>query len=300
MRRDAPFVAVDVNEVIADALEMTQARWRDEAQSRGITIDVDTDLAPVPAVAGDAAGLREVFTNLILNAVDAMPAGGQLRLSTRATDTGIDVVVRDTGTGMSETVRKRIFDPFFTTKGPQGTGLGLAMAYGIVSRHGGSITVESAEGEGSTFRLGFPLTADVAPASPAVIEPPATVSTLRCLVVDDEETVGMVLGDVLEMIGHEVVVVTDPAAAVERFRAESFDIVFTDLAMPGFSGWQVTRAVKAIVPSVPVFLVTGFGVELSVEERRTHGVEGVLAKPLRIDEVHGAVSEAARKRAQLG
>jgi signal transduction histidine kinase/CheY-like chemotaxis protein len=300
VRRDAPLVPVDLNDIVTDALEMTQSRWRDEAQSRGITIDLDTDLASVPSMAGDGAGLREVFTNLILNAVDAMPTGGRLGVSTRATATGIDVVVRDTGMGMSETVRQRIFDPFFTTKGPQGTGLGLAMTYGIVSRHGGSITVESREGVGSTFRLTFPVAADAVAAPPPIGEPATTVPALRCLVVDDEETVGTVLGDVLEMSGHEVVVMTDAKEAIERFRAQAFDMVFTDLAMPGLSGWQVSRAVKAIAPSVPVFLVTGFGVELSAEERRTHGVEGVLAKPLRIEEVNAAVSAAARRRTRLG
>jgi signal transduction histidine kinase/CheY-like chemotaxis protein len=300
VRRDAPLVPVDLTEIVADALEMTQSRWRDEAQSRGIAIDVETTLLPVPAVAGDAAGLREVFTNLILNAVDAMPSGGRLDLGTRATEAGIEVVVGDTGVGMSDTVRERIFDPFFTTKGPQGTGLGLAMAYGIVSRHGATITVESVEGVGSTFRLSFPLPADVAPAPSPETAPPATVPPLRCLVVDDEETVGSVLGDVLEMDGHKVVVLTDGVAAIERFRVEPFDVVFTDLAMPGVSGWQVIRAVKSIAPTVPVFLVSGFGVELSAEERRAYGVEAVLAKPLKIDELHAAVSQAVRRRAHPG
>jgi signal transduction histidine kinase/CheY-like chemotaxis protein len=296
MRRDAPLVPVDLNEIVADALEMTQSRWRDEAQSRGIAIDVETSFSPVPAVAADPAGLREVFTNLILNAVDAMPTGGRLALATGAREAGIEVVVSDTGVGMSETVRERIFDPFFTTKGPQGTGLGLAMAYGIVSRHGATIAVESAEGVGSTFRLSFPLTVDLTPTQSSPPDLPVAVPPLRCLVVDDEESVGSVLGDVLEMDGHEVAVVTDGAAAIERFRAERFDVVFTDLAMPGLSGWQVIRAVKAIAPDVPVFLVSGFAVELSAEERRAHGVEAVLAKPLKIAELRAAVGQAARRR----
>jgi signal transduction histidine kinase/CheY-like chemotaxis protein len=300
VRRDAPLVPIDLNEIVTDALEMTQSRWRDEPQSRGTPIEVDTRLEPVPPVAGDAAGLREAFTNLILNAVDAMPTGGVQSLTTRATEAGIDVVVGDTGIGMSETVRERIFDPFFTTKGPQGTGLGLAMTFGIVSRHGAAITVESEEGAGSTFRLRFPLTHAVAPAPPPDGEILAGEPVLRCLVVDDEEAVGMVLGDVLHMSGHSAVVLTDGAAAIERFRAEPFDVVFTDLAMPGVSGWQVIRAVKAIAPTVPVFLVTGFGVELSPEERRAHGVEAVLAKPLKINDLRTAVRQAARRRPPIG
>jgi len=156
--------------------------------------------------------------------------------------------------------------------------------------------VESAEGVGSTFRLSFPLTVHLTPAPSSPPDLPVAVPPLRCLIVDDEESVGSVLGDVLEMDGHEVAVVTDGATAIERFRAERFDVVFTDLAMPGLSGWQVIRAVKAIAPDVPVFLVSGFAVELSADERRAHGVEAVLAKPLKIAELHAAVGQAARRR----
>jgi CheY-like chemotaxis protein len=174
------------------------------------------------------------------------------------------------------------------------------MTFGIVSRHGAGITVESEEGVGSTFRLRFPRTQAVPPVASPGGEIPAAEPVLRCLVVDDEEAVGMVLGDVLQMSGHTAVVLTDAAAAIERFRAEPFDVVFTDLAMPGISGWQVIRAVKAIAPTVPVFLVTGFGVELSAEERRAHGVEAVLAKPLKIDDLRAAVRQAARRRPPIG
>jgi signal transduction histidine kinase/CheY-like chemotaxis protein len=299
VRRDAPLVAVDLNQVIMDALEMTQSRWREEPQSRGVTIDVRAELAPVPQVSGDAAGLREAFTNLILNAVDAMPGGGILTVSTRAGDGRIDVVVRDTGVGMPESVREKIFDPFFTTKGPQGTGLGLSMTYGIVSRHGATIDVETREGAGSTFRLTFPFPAapDSVTSAPEADGTPAASRTLRCLVVDDEETVGTVLGDMLDLNGHQVVVLTDGAAAIERFRAEPFDVVLTDLAMPGVSGWQVIRAVKSIAPDVPVFLVTGFGVELSAEERRSQGVEAVLVKPVKVEDLLNAIAQATRIRA---
>jgi GAF domain-containing protein/CheY-like chemotaxis protein/anti-sigma regulatory factor (Ser/Thr protein kinase) len=300
VRRDEPLVPVDLNQVITDALEMTQSRWRDEPQSRGVSVEVRSDLAPLPPVAGDAAGLREVFTNLILNAVDAMPAGGTLSLSTLAANGQVDVVVADTGVGMPESVREKIFDPFFTTKGPQGTGLGLSMTYGIVSRHGATIGVESREGAGATFRLTFPLAPEASGPPPEVPGEPSPPRALRCLVVDDEEVVGTVIGDVLRINGHHAVVLQDGAAAIERFRTEPFDVVFTDLAMPGVSGWQVIHAVKVIAPAVPVFLVTGFGVELSAEERRMHGVEAVLVKPLTIDTLLNAVAQAARMRGQIG
>jgi GAF domain-containing protein/CheY-like chemotaxis protein len=297
IRRDQPFVAVDLNEVVRDALEITQSRWREEPSSRGVSIEVRTSLGAPPRVAGDPAELREALTNLILNAVDAMPAGGALSLATAAEDGGAAVSVGDTGVGIPEGIRERIFDPFFTTKGPQGTGLGLSITYGIVQRHGGRIAVESEAGRGTTFRLRFPATATLPAAEAPAAEPADKGASLRCLVVDDEPAVGAMLGDVLRIGGHHAVVLDDGGEAIARFGAELFDIVFTDLAMPRVSGWQVARAIKEMAPAVPVFLVTGFGVELTEEERRAHGVDLVLVKPLKIQEILDAVAQAARRRA---
>jgi GAF domain-containing protein/CheY-like chemotaxis protein len=299
IRRDQPFVAVDLSDVVRDALEITQSRWRAESMSRGVAVEVRTSFAELPRVAGDAAELREAMTNLILNALDAMPGGGVLTLTTAVADGAVVVTVSDTGAGIPEAIRDKIFDPFFTTKGPEGTGLGLSMTYGILERHGARIAVESAEGRGTTFRMvftpGAPVeTEEAAPGAGA----PSEAGSLRCLVVDDEPAVGAMLGDVLQSGGHRVVVVQDGGEAIARFSAEPFDVVFTDLAMPRVSGWQVARAIKEIAPKIPLFLVTGFGVELSAEERRAHGVDLVLVKPLKIQEILGAVAQAARRRVQ--
>jgi signal transduction histidine kinase/CheY-like chemotaxis protein len=297
-RRDQPFVAVDLNEIIRGALEITQSRWREETRSRGVDVEAQTSFGTLPMVAGDPAELREAMTNLILNAVDAMPTGGTLTLTTRVENNLVVVTVADTGVGIPEAIRGKIFDPFFTTKGPQGTGLGLSMTYGILSRHGARITVDSQEGRGTTFRLTFAPGAvpDVEVSAPAESAPLGV--SLRCLVIDDEAEVGRVLGDVLQTSGHRVVVLGDGAEAIAQFRAEAFDIVFTDLAMPRVSGWQVAQAVKEMAPAVPVVLVTGFGVELTAEERQVHGVDMVLVKPLKIADVLGAVARAAHWRAE--
>jgi len=282
IRRDQPLVPLDINQVVRGALDITELRWKEEPTSRGIALEVRTALGQVPAVRGDAAELREAMTNLILNALDAMPDGGTLTLTTALVDERVEVVVADTGVGMAPEVREKVFDPFFTTKGPQGTGLGLSMTYGIVS------------GQGSTFRLSFPRGSDVQPAPPGPAPSAPAVRALRCLVVDDEPPVRAVLGDILESAGHSVVTLGDGAEAIARFAAETFDLVVTDLAMPRVSGWQVARAVKQAAPQVPVFLVTGFGVELSAEERRAHGVDLVLVKPLQIQEILDAVADVAR------
>ncbi len=294
IRRDQPFVTVDLNGVVKEALEVTQSRWGEEAQSQGVTIEVTTTLDPVPVIAGDPAELREALTNLILNAVDAMPEGGRLSLTTEAAASHVVVKVSDTGVGISEEVQRHIFDPFFSTKGPKGTGLGLSIAYGIVSRHGGQIAIESAEGRGSTFALTFPVNA-AEPERPASAVLPAT-SPVRCLVVDDEQLVLEALGDLLATAGHSVVLVADGGEAIERFKAEPFDLVLTDLAMPGVNGWQLARAVKDHTRSVPVLLVTGYGVELSHEELLAHGVDAVLSKPVKLEDILSAVTTFGSRR----
>jgi GAF domain-containing protein/CheY-like chemotaxis protein len=300
IRRDQPLIAVDLNRVVRDALEITRSRWREEPRSRGIAIEVHTPLASLPPVSGDPAELREALTNLILNAVDAMPHGGTLTLSTAAADDTVELTVGDTGVGIPAAVRDRIFDPFFTTKGSRGTGLGLSMTYGILTRHGARIVLESEEGHGSTFRLTFPRAAEAMLAPAAAPEPPSPVAALRCLVVDDEPSVGAVLGDILTSSGHSVTVVTSGAEAIERFRQEPYELVFTDLAMPIVSGWQVARAVKALAPDVPVYLVTGFGVELSDEQRQANAVDAVIVKPLKMQDVLEAAAQAGRRRAHAG
>jgi signal transduction histidine kinase len=286
IRRDQPFVSVDLNEVIRGALEVTETRWSHEAESAGIVIAVETDLSPVPAISGDPVELREVMTNLILNAVDAMPEGGRLKLSSTVDDTEVEARIEDTGFGMGEEVRQRLFDPFFTTKGPRGTGLGLSITYGIVTRHGGRIVVDSELGRGSAFRLRFPKRSVVE--EPEIVEPePALtpVRPLRCLVVDDDEEVASVLGDMLLANGHEAVVVTKSTEALTQVAGKQFDIVFSDLAMPDLSGWQLARAVKTASPGMPVVLITGFGVELSPEQCHANHVDAVLTKPVELGEL---------------
>jgi GAF domain-containing protein/CheY-like chemotaxis protein len=292
IRRDQPAVAVDLNQVVQQVLETTESIWRQDRRRSGVEIEVETDLAEgLPPVAGDPAELREAFTNLVLNAVDAMPGGGTLTLRTQIADGQVQVEVRDGGTGIPEHIREKIFDPFFTTKGPKGTGLGLSMAYGILQRHNGRITVESAEGHGTIFRLLFPaaVSGSVVEAAPPAAPAGSSVS-LHCLVVDDEEEVGEVVADILTTAGHTAVTARSGQEGVDRLGAERFDVVFTDLAMPGMTGWQVARAVKDRAPEVPVVMMSGFGVEVAPEDLPARGVDLVLAKPLQIQDILRALA----------
>jgi signal transduction histidine kinase/CheY-like chemotaxis protein len=288
VRRDQPTQTVDLNQAVRDAVEMTRTRWRDESQSRGVEIRLALDLGVVPTVDGQPSELREALTNLVLNAVDALPRGGAIRIATRLRDREVELSVSDTGVGMSESVRRRIFEPFFSTKGPRGTGLGLAMVYGIVSRHGGEILVDSTEGAGSTFTIRLP----VGHATPPPGRPGSVVGSesVRVLVIDDEPFVRETLGEILRQQRHDVVIADDGASGLARFREGAFDLVMTDLAMPGMSGWQVAQAVKAVRPQVPVVLVTGWGVEVQADQLHTHGVDRVMTKPFRFEDVQQVVA----------
>jgi len=297
IRRDQPAIAVDLNQVVREGLELTESSWRLEPPRRGIVIQAVTELAPeLPTTLSDPAELREVMTNLILNAVDAMPRGGTLTVSTARRGESIELRVVDTGVGIPEAVRGKIFDPFFTTKGPKGTGLGLSMTYGILSRHGATIAVDSQEGQGTTFTMLFPIgAAPLAPVPDAGAAGPA--ATLRCLVVDDEESVGDMIADVLRSAGHTVLVARNASEGLSRVRSEPLDLVFTDLSMPGMTGWELARAVRDAVPGLPVILVSGFAVEVSAEELQASGVHSVLAKPINIGDVLDAAA-AIRPRGE--
>jgi GAF domain-containing protein/DNA-binding NarL/FixJ family response regulator/anti-sigma regulatory factor (Ser/Thr protein kinase) len=301
MRRARPFQAVNLAQLIDEVVEVTRSRWKDEAQARGVRYEIVTDARPTPAVAGDPAEIREALTNLVFNALDAMPDGGRITLRTGTEDGRVLCVVSDTGIGMTEEVRQRIFDPFFTTKGERGTGLGLSVVYGIVSRHNAEVEVQSAPGQGSTFVLRFP-PAPEGLAEAATRPAPRVSRRGRILVIDDEKEIGDVLADLLVRDGHQVVVTTSGEAGLERLAREPFDLVITDLGMPGLSGWEVARLAKQIRAGIPVAMVTGWGDRIDPAEAEARGVDCVLAKPFKRDTVREAVSAALRAApsAQVG
>jgi len=288
-----PFSPVDMNKVIREVVDLARPRWKDQAQSCGVTYDVQVEEGPVPKVAGTAEELREAFLNLLNNALDAMPAGG--RFTFRTATEGDRVVVRaeDGGCGMSEETRRRVFEPFFSTKGAQGNGLGLAVAWGIVTRHSGEIQVESTLGRGTTFVVGLPVPADLPVDAGA--QAPATIPVgKRVLVVEDNPEILHSLGDLLRESGCRVVEAPDGLAGIARLEAERVDLVLTDLAMPGASGWEVATACREKFPSTPIGLITGFGDRLEPDKIERHGVRFVVAKPFTSTELLREVAAALK------
>jgi signal transduction histidine kinase/ActR/RegA family two-component response regulator len=289
-RRTRPFRQVDLLDVIREVVEMTRPRWKDEAQSRGVAYEVAVEGGSVPWVAGRPEELREVFTNLLTNALEAMPAGGRLTFRLSVGDGAVVATVHDTGVGMSPETAQRVFEPFFTTKGPQGSGLGLSVVWGIVTRHGGSVEVDSRPGAGATFVVRLPV-------ARAVPEPPAAVPVrparpARVLVIDDEVGVREVLRELLGGEGYTVVDAPDGRSGLALSEAEPVELVLSDVSMPGMSGWEVAEACHARHPNVPVGLITGWGDRLDPAELTRHGVRFVIAKPFEAAEVLHRVGDA--------
>jgi PAS domain S-box-containing protein len=291
-RRDKRFEPVDLVEVLRDALEITKTRWRNDAMSRNVSIETSLDAESVPPILGNASELREVVTNLILNAVDAMPHGGRIRLSCRRHGERVVARCEDTGIGMTEQIRQQLFDPFFTTKGTRGVGLGLSVVYGIVTRHEGKIDVVTAPGKGTTFVLDFPSTREIPkPAGGDGASMPVLLRHGKILVIDDEEEIAEVVKDVLVSAGHDVDVALSGTDGVRRASLDVYDLVFTDLGMPDMSGWEVAASIGRAKPGLPVALVTGWGSSLDEEDARRKGVVAIVHKPFEIDEL---VRTAAR------
>ncbi len=297
-RSDDPPALVDVNTLAQDAMTLTRPLWKDEAEARGVRIDVVTDLEEGPAVLGSATELREAVTNVILNAIDAMPQGGRLGLATRRRDGGVEVTVSDSGEGMSEETRRRIFEPFFSTRTPTRSGLGLSVVYGIVTRHRGRIEVISEVRQGTRVTIWLPAAAPAQePARPAAETAGGAGSgPASILVIDDETQLREMLVDALAQAGHRVESAADGLTGLARFQSGAFDIVVTDLSLPERSGLEVARAVKSLRPNTPVVLITGWGHLVDPGRLREHGVDLTLVKPFRLDRVLAVVNDALRLR----
>ena len=281
-REDADVVGpVDLNFLVVQTVEVTEPRWKDMAQSTGTHVAVETDLDPEqPIVAGSESNLRTVLTNLIINGLDAMPSGGTLTISTHSSGTTVELIVSDTGFGMTDDVRRRAIEPFFTTKADSGgSGLGLAMVHGIIERHGGQLDIQSELGKGTNFVIRLPR----ANPQPEIIEPAKVVEstrTLRVLVVDDEDLVRDLIVEYLTSGGDTVEAASNGKEALEKFKPGHFDLIITDRSMPGINGDQLAAAVKEVDPDIPIIMLTGFGEVMDTAREHLGSVDSVMSKPI--------------------
>ncbi len=306
-RRDHDFELVSVDQILTDAGEITRPRWKNWAEASNIHINLDLQTGSNVKVMGDDSELREVLVNMVFNAIDAMPAGGTLSLSTKSVGESVVISIADTGVGMDHDVRSRIFDPFFTTKGKAGLGLGLAVSFGIIRRHGGTIEVDSELGYGTEFRIVLPvaavsadlITPEIARPSPG---PQPCISLVhdqvqtRILVVDDEDFVRELLKEILESEGCKVSLAENGSEALELFSSSQFDGVFTDVGMPGMSGWELANAIREQSEMIPIAVITGWGEAVGSNEQKAAGVDWVVAKPFTADRISELVKDINRQR----
>jgi signal transduction histidine kinase len=295
---------VDINRSVRQVVELTRPRWSDQPQQRGLMVDLRTELTdPLPDIMGAEHEIRDALTNLIFNAVDAMPAGGGLYVRTRKTVDGagadrVLIEVSDTGVGMDEDTRRRCLEPFYTTKGERGTGLGLAMVYGMIQRHSAELEIDSTVGKGTTVRLIFPSQASSLVDADETARFPAVTRRLRILLVDDDPLLIKSLQDTLQEDGHVITATSGGQAGIDAFaaaaqRGDVIDVVITDLGMPHVDGRKVASSIKAISPGTPVILLTGWGQRLIASNESHPHVDKVLAKPPRLHELRAALAELA-------
>jgi signal transduction histidine kinase len=294
---------VDLEAVVDSALAITRTRWHDLAVRDGRPIHVRRDIRRQPLVLGSPAELRELLVNLIINAIDAMPRGGELtlRLDERPEPAPAErrlamIEVMDTGVGIAPELRQQIFDSFFTTKpAGQGSGLGLAICQNIANLHGGRIELDSAVGAGTTFRVLLPLDeeAPVALDAPAT---PAAVSACRVLVVDDEPAVRDVLARILRRAGHEVTAAASGEQALELFTPGQYDLLFTDLGMPGMGGAALLAQLRARDPRLIAVVITGWS-QHEYSGETLPGAAAVVTKPFTSAQIAELVNELIGARA---
>ena len=305
---------VDLNRMVGHVVELTRARWSDVPLQQGIVIRLQTELATeLPDIMGSEVEIRDALTNLVFNAADAMPEGGTLTLRTRSasseslpegeSNSYVHVEVSDTGVGMDDETRRRCLEPFYTTKGERGTGLGLAMVYGMIQRHSAELEIESIVGKGTTVRVLF------GTAQTQLLDPEQTaarlqpIRRLRILLVDDDPLLVKSLRDILEGDGHVIAVADGGQQGIDTFlaaqeRGNPFSLVITDLGMPYVDGRKVAAAVKAAAPSVGVIMLTGWGRRLLAENDVPPFVDRVLSKPPKLAELRVALAELANKAVQ--
>jgi PAS domain S-box-containing protein len=290
------FEPLDTSGLLRDAIEITRTRWENEARLRGLSYDVEL-LADCPYhVLGSASELREVYVNLIVNAMDAMPLGGSLTISCERVNDRLHLRFTDTGLGMTEDVRERIFEPFYTTKGTNGTGLGLAVSYGIIERHEGQINVESELGRGTTFEIDLPA-ADRTAVSESKSSTLYDTPSMNVLVIDDEDFVRDTLADMLDMLGHKVTAVEGGRAALEILAAGDFELIFTDLSMPEMDGWEVAREIRRrFGTEMSVILVTGHGAGTPVASGDEYLINGIIGKPFDFDQIAEMIASISETR----
>lgn len=295
------FTIVDINKVVSEAIEICQPRLKDQEQREEIELKITTELHADRQIQGYPSELREVLVNLIFNATEAMPAGGRVSLRTENKDSGISLIISDTGVGMTPEMKQQVFIPFFTMK-PGRIGLGLSMCYGVLQRHGGTIDIKSEVGEGTTITIWLPTYTAVGLEVGSIRNStiPALVEPVTILVVEDEKTILEGIIETFTDAGHKVVSATNGLEGFELFlEAGKLDIVFTDLNMPKLSGWELIEQIRSFDHEMPIVILSSTGDKIAPMKLRQFGIAKVIKKPLEMAKLHSALFEVLSMRKRL-
>jgi PAS domain S-box-containing protein len=298
IRTDTKFSSVDLNQVVRNAIEIIRPVWKDQREAKGVKIDIQLRPGEIDLVSGIDSELTEVVVNVLSNAIDAMPEGGVIEITSENLMVEgshcVELRVKDSGIGMSNETIQKVFDPFFSTKGPKGIGLGMSVAYGVITRHQGRILLNSELGRGTTCTIRLP----------AVEQPEMHVNSQRpssneekkrILVIDDEDIIREFMQEMLVAANFEADVAATGSEGIELFERNTYNLVFSDLGLPGMSGWEVARILKQRKPDIPLILLSGWGIQLDDVRVKQSGVDLVLSKPCQMKEILGAVDEVLKR-----
>jgi PAS domain S-box-containing protein len=288
-KEDEIFVPVNLNRLVKQTIELTRAKWKDQAQSDNITISLRTELQQVALINGNESELRNLLTNLIFNAVDAIHESGTITIRTSVEHDFLVLEVSDTGCGMTDEVKQRCFEPFFSTKEERGTGLGLSVVYGIIQRHEGTINIESTPGEGTTVIIRLPIPKETQ--KDAGQAAGAITRSLNVLLVDDKPEVRDVISQYLLVDGHTVETANNGREGLETFYSKRFDLVITDRAMPDINGLQLAALIKQAAPNKPIIMLTGFSDMMKVTDDFPEEVDHLLSKPVTLNDFREALAK---------
>ncbi len=296
-RSQGAWVEIDINKLILEVLEVTRPKWEDEARAKGVNIEVETELGGTQPVSANHSEIFEALTNLMMNAVEAMPQGGKITWKTRTEGDSVAISIQDSGVGMSEEVKSRLFDPFFTTKKTKNAGLGLSVVYGVILRHKGKIGVDSQQASGTSLSIRLPVSTEPKKEEIEETKPAFSLSPANLLVIDDNRMVRDIISEMLTSKGHKVTQAEDGVQALELFeRKDKFDLVFVNLSLPKLSGWEVIQSIKEKDPEAKVALLTGWGAQIDFEEAKEKGADYLIPKPFKAEDLLNVLGQAARER----
>jgi PAS domain S-box-containing protein len=294
-RNDGDREVVDLNDIIHNVLEYLRPRFV-SAENR---ITLITRLGNIPPVSVIPFEMREVLNNIIINALDAMPDEGVLTIRSSFRKGMVSVEIIDTGLGMSEETKRHLFEPFFTTKRDKGTGIGMSVSYAIVTKFGGEILVESSESAGTRISVLLPPLDERPQVTGISGVPESPGKAYRILVLDDEENICEILREFLSRDGHEVITADRGKSGIDLLETREFDILITDLNMPGVSGWDIACRVRRQFPDTFIIMLTGWGMQVEQRNRRERVVDRILNKPIDFSLLSHIIAEAGARESKV-